>query len=64
MHRTGFDARQFILWAFGGIVTFCVIVTVAAFLTVAPWGGADDQLRQALPAAQGETTSEVGAKAP
>jgi hypothetical protein len=64
MHRPGFSARQFIVWAFGGIVTFCVIVTVAAFLTVAPWGGADERVRQALPPAQGETTSEVGAKAP
>jgi|ABPU01.1.fsa_nt_gi hypothetical protein len=64
MQRPGFSARQFIIWAFTGIVAFSAIVTVAALLTVVNWGGADEQVRQMLPPPQGQTTSEVGEQAP
>jgi hypothetical protein len=64
MHRSGFSARQFIISAFTAVVAFSAIVTVAALLTAVNWGGADSEVRDALPPAQGETTSEVGAKAP
>jgi hypothetical protein len=64
MQGPGFSARQFIIWAFVGIISFSVIVTVAALLTAVNWGAADQQVREALPPAQGETTSEVGEQAP
>jgi len=64
MERAGFSARQFLIRTFAAFVTFCVIVTVAALLTAVNWGGADEQVREALPPAQGETTSEVGTKSP
>ena len=62
VHRSGFNTRQFAIRTFVAFVVFCAIVTVAAVWTILPWGGADQQVRDALPPAQGETTDEVGAK--
>jgi hypothetical protein len=64
MNGPGFSARQFIIWAFGGIVAFSAIVTVAALLTAVNWGAADQEVREALPPPQGLTTEETGAKSP
>lgn len=60
MASSGFTARQFFVWAIGGVVVFSGIVTVAALLTIAPWGGADERVRESLPAAQGETPAPDG----
>jgi len=62
VHRSGFDTRQFAIRTFAAFAVFCVIVTVAAVWVVLPWGGADQQVRDALPPPQGQTTEEVGAK--
>jgi hypothetical protein len=62
VQRSAFDTRQFAIRSFVAFVVFCGIVTVAAVWTILPWGGADQQVRDALPAAQGLTTDEVGAK--
>jgi len=50
-----FSARQFFLWSGGAVVGLSVVIAVAALLTAVPWGGADERVRDALPASQGET---------
>ncbi len=60
MTKSDFTARQLFVWAIGGVVVFSGIVTVVALLTIAPWGGADESVRQALPPAQGETPRADG----
>jgi len=60
MGGDGFSARQFFVGAAAAVVALSLVIAVAALLTLVPWGGADERVREALPPAQGETRGPGG----
>jgi hypothetical protein len=55
MAGDGFSKRQFFIAAWAAIFGLSAIIALAALLTLVPWGGADEAVRDALPPPQGQS---------